>query len=87
MGFLACFILLFSYVEAQSEDSCYAKAPAEVAVGQPFKYTVTTHAKGDVISTDFGKFELVNGPSVGTSTSITMIDRQVEQNTAYASSY
>jgi len=86
-GWIACFILLFSIVSAQTADSCFAKAPAEVAVGQSFKYTVTTSTQGEIISTDFGKFELINGPSIGTSTSITMVNGQVEQKTTYTYTY
>lgn len=86
-GWMACFIMLFSFVNAQSADSCFAKAPAEVAVGQSFKYTVTTYQRGEIIDTDFGKFEFVNGPSIGTSTSISMANGHMEQTTTYTYTY
>lgn len=89
-GWIACFILFFIFantVHAQNTDSCIAKAPAEVGIGQQFKYTVTTSERGEIISTDFGKFELVSGPSIGTSTSISMMDGSIEQHTTYTYTY
>ena len=87
-------IPLFSFVLltqtslwAQEETGCTAKAPSEVAVGRQFKYTVSTTAKGEVLSYDFGKFELVSGPNVGTSTSISVTNGTVEQNTSYTYTY
>lgn len=74
-------------VNAQNEDSCYAKAPSEVAVGQQFKYTVTTSEQGEILTTDFGKFEIISGPSVGSSTSISMVNGKVDQSTAYTYTY
>ncbi len=88
---MACLILLFVGIQttrAQSDAStCTAKAPAEVATGQQFKYTVTTTEQGEIVSSDFGKFELVSGPNIGTSTSITMINGEVEQSTTYTYTY
>lgn len=84
---LAVFILFCSVALAQSEESCSASAPSEVAVGQQFKYTITTDERGEIISSDFGKFELVSGPSMGSSTSISMTNGKVEQNTTYTYTY
>ncbi len=78
---------LCGMVNAQSEDSCYAKAPSEVAVGQQFKYTVSTSEQGEILSTDFGKLEYVSGPSVGSSTSISMVNGKVDQSTTYTYTY
>lgn len=86
-GLVCCLILMYSLVNAQSEDSCSAKAPSEVAVGQQFNYTVTTTAKGDIVSSDFGKFEVLGGPSMGSSTSITMMNGKVDQSTTYTYTY
>lgn len=86
-GLLAVFILFCSVALAQSEESCKASAPAEVAVGQQFKYTISTDEKGEIISSDFGKFEMVSGPSVGSSTSITMVNGKVDQKTTYTYTY
>lgn len=86
-GLLAVFILFCSVALAQSEESCSASAPSEVAVGQQFKYTITTDERGEIISSDFGKFELVSGPSMGSSTSISMTNGKVEQNTTYTYTY
>ncbi len=86
-GLLSILILFCSVASAQNDESCKASAPAEVAVGQQFKYTVTTEERGEIISSDFGKFEMVSGPSVGSSTSISMINGKVEQNTSYTYTY
>lgn len=86
-GMLTILILFCSVASAQSDESCKASAPAEVAVGQQFKYTISTDEKGEIISSDFGKFELVSGPSVGSSTSISMVNGKVDQSTTYTYTY
>lgn len=86
-GWIASFILLFSFANAQTSDSCFAKAPSEVAVGQQFKYTVSANVRGEVVSTDFGKFEFISGPSIGTSTSINMTNGHIDQTTSYTYTY
>ena len=90
--FLSVIILIVSALSvsvnlmAQSGD-CTAKAPSEVAVDQQFKYTVTTSEQGEVLSTDFGKFEMVSGPSVGSSTSISFVNGTMDQSTTYTYTY
>jgi len=74
-------------VYAQNESSCVAKAPQEVVVNQQFQYTITTPEKGTVLETDFGKFEFVGGPSMGSSTSISITNGHTEQNTQYTYTY
>lgn len=73
--------------KAQTEDSCFAKAPAIVGVGQQFAYTVVCTAKGEVISTDFGKFDYVSGPNIGASTSVSINNGSVHQSTTYNYTY
>lgn len=87
LGWIACFYLSIFFVQAQSEDTCYAQAPSEVGVDQQFRYTVTTTAKGEVVSTDFGKFEYISGPSFGSSTSISINNGSVHQQTTYTYTY
>lgn len=87
MGLTLGLFLLCLGTNAQTSDSCIAKAPSEVAAGQPFQYTVTTFAQGDIVSADFGKFDIQGGPSVGTNTSITMTNGHVEQKTTYTYTY
>ena len=70
-----------------AQETCTAKAPSEVPLDRPFQYTVSTSSQGEIVSTDFGKFELVSGPSVGTSTSISMINGHVDQQTTYTYTY
>ncbi len=89
-GWVFIFLLLLIGivpVKGQSSDECTASAPSDVTVGQKFKYTVTTTERGEVVTTDFGKFELISGPSVSTSTSISMVNGQVEQSSTYTYTY
>jgi hypothetical protein len=85
MTIVFCGIMGFSY--AQEEAMCMAKAPSEVVVNQHFQYTVTTTEKGTVLETDFGKFEFVGGPSMGSSTSISIANGHTEQSTQYTYTY
>ena len=87
---LAVIVLLCSScknTKAQTEITCLAKAPAEVGVNQKFQYTVTTNEKGTVLDFDFGKFEVVSGPSTSSSTSISIQNGKTEQKTEYSYSY
>ena len=86
--FLSLFVFGASgLLYAQDEPVCTAKAPSEVLVNQQFQYTVTTSEKGTVLSTDFGKFEFVGGPSMGSSTSISITNGHTEQSTQYTYTY
>ena len=86
--FVALFVFGAScYVHAQDEMVCTAKAPSEVVVNQQFQYTVTTSEKGTILDTDFGKFEFVGGPSMGSSTSISIANGRTEQSTQYTYTY
>ena len=86
--FVSLFLFGTSYItNAQDESACVAKAPSEVVVNQQFQYTVTTNEKGTVLDTDFGKFEFVGGPSMGSSTSISIANGQTEQSTQYTYTY
>ena len=85
MTIVFCGLIGLSY--AQDEATCVAKAPAEVVVNQQFQYTVTTTEKGTVLETDFGKCEFVGGPSMGSSTSISIANGHTEQSTQYTYTY
>lgn len=86
--FVSLFLFGTSYItKAQDEAVCIAKAPQEVVVNQQFQYTVTTSEKGTVLETDFGKFEFVGGPSMGSSTSISIANGHTEQSTQYTYTY
>lgn len=86
--FVSLFLLGGFYMaNAQDESVCTAKAPAEVVVNQQFQYTVTTSEKGTILDTDFGKFEFVGGPSMGSSTSISIANGHTEQSTQYTYTY
>lgn len=77
----------FFTAKSQNDELCTAKAPSEVVVDQQFQYTVSTSEKGTVLETDFGKFEFVGGPSMGSSTSISIANGQMEQSTQYTYTY
>lgn len=81
------FFMMCTVSFAQNDDACQAKAPSEVAVGKQFRYTVTTEEKGEIISSDFGKFELISGPSIGSSTSISITNGEMNQTTTYTYTY
>lgn len=81
------FICASFTAKSQEEDLCTAKAPTEVGVNQQFQYTVTTSEKGTILDTDFGKFEFVGGPSMGSSTSISIANGHTEQSTQYTYTY
>ncbi|MCR4965366.1 MAG: BatD family protein [Bacteroidales bacterium] len=79
--------VMLTAATAMAQDTCFAKAPSQVPLDKPFQYTVSVNHQGEIVSTDFGKFELVSGPSMGTSTSISMMNGHVEQNTTYTYTY
>ena len=86
--FVSLFLFGTLYItNAQDESVCTAKAPAEVVMNQQFQYTVTTNEKGTVLDSDFGKFEFVGGPSMGSSTSISIANGHTEQTTQYTYTY
>lgn len=85
---VSLFLFGTSYITyAQDESVCTAKAPQEVVVNQQFQYTVTTPEKGTILETDFGKFDFVGGPSMGSSTSISIANGHTEQSTQYTYTY
>ena len=84
---MIAFCGFFGFSYAQDEAACIAKAPSEVVVNQQFQYTVTTTEKGTVLDTDFGKCEFVGGPSMGSSTSISIANGHTEQSTQYTYTY
>ena len=79
--------MMVPFLTAVAQETCTAKAPAEVPLDRPFQYTVSVSSQGEIVATDFGKFELVSGPSMGTSTSISMVNGQVDQQTTYTYTY
>ena len=87
-GFIVLiYCLMMPFLTAMAQETCMAKAPAEVPLDRHFQYTVSVGSQGEILNTDFGKFELVSGPSIGTSTSISMVNGQVDQQTTYTYTY
>ena len=71
-----------------AQVSCVAKAPAEVGVGQAFRYQVTLNEKpSQIASTSFGNFDVLNGPSTSYSSSTRIINGQVSQSSSHTYTY
>ena len=71
-----------------AQVSCVAKAPAEVGVGQAFRYQVTLNEKpSKIVSTSFGNFDVLNGPSTSYASSTRIINGQVSQSSTQTYTY
>ena len=80
------FIVICADVWAQV--SCTAKAPSEVGVGQAFRYQVTLNEKpSKIVSTSFSNFDVLNGPSQSSSSSVSIINGQMSQSSSYTYTY
>ena len=80
--FTICCVSLWAQV------SCTAKAPSEVGVGQAFRYQVTLNEKpSKIVSTGFNNFDVLNGPSQGSSSSISIVNGQMTQSSSYTYTY
>lgn len=82
--------LLFSivYVSLMAQVSCTAQAPSQVGVGQAFRYQVTLNEKpSKILNTNFGSFDVLNGPSQGSSSSISIINGQMTKSSSYSYTY
>lgn len=82
--------LLFSIVcvSLMAQVSCTAQAPSQVGVGQAFRYQVTLNEKpSKILNTNFGSFDVLNGPSQGSSSSISIINGQMTKSSSYSYTY
>ena len=82
--------VLFSVfcISVWAQVSCTAKAPSEVGVGQAFRYQVVLNEKpSKIVSTSFGNFDVLNGPSTSYSSSTRIINGQVSQSTTHTYTY
>ena len=71
-----------------AQVSCTAKAPSEVGVGQAFRYQVVLNEKpSKIVSTGFSNFDVLNGPSQGSSSSISIVNGQMTQSSSYTYTY
>lgn len=71
-----------------AQVSCTAKAPSEVGVGQAFRYQVTLNEEpSKMLSTNFADFDVLNGPSQGSSSSISIVNGQMTQSSSYTYTY
>ena len=82
--------VLFSVfcVSLWAQVSCTASAPSEVGVGQAFRYQVTLNEKpSKMLSTNFSNFDVLNGPSQGSSSSISIVNGKMTQSSSYTYTY
>lgn len=71
-----------------SQVTCVATAPSQVNVGQPFQYTVTLNeSASQIYTTNFSNFNVLNGPSAGSSSSISIINGQTTQTKSFTYTY
>ena len=81
-------LFLISCISSWAQVSCTAKAPSEVGVGQAFRYQVTLNEKpSKIVSTGFSNFDVLNGPSQGSSSSISIVNGQMTQSSSYSYTY
>lgn len=89
--FLKLFVFVFFisfYADTYAQVSCAAQAPSQVGVGQPFRYQITLNEKPSKIgSPNFANFDVLNGPSQGSSTSVSIINGQMTKSSSYTYTY
>ncbi len=82
------FLFIICCISLNAQVSCTAKAPSEVGVGQAFRYQVTLNEKpSKIVSTSFSNFDVLNGPSQGSSSSISIVNGQMTQSSSYTFTY
>jgi len=76
------------FVNAYAQVTCTANAPQQIAVGQPFNFTISLNQQASQIaSVQFPDFNVVGGPSTGSSSSITVVNGQMTQTSTYTYTY
>jgi len=75
-------------ISSWAQVSCTASAPSEVGVGQAFRYQVVLNEKpSKILSTGFSNFDVLNGPSQGSSSSISIVNGKMTQSSSYTYTY
>lgn len=81
-------LFLLGSFNIYAQNSCVAKAPAQVAVGQSFRYTLTIDDKdAKVKNVSFPNFKLLQGPSQSTSSNISIINGQMSRSETVTYTY
>ena len=71
-----------------SQVTCTASAPPQVAVGQAFTFTFSLNQRAQQISAyQFPGFDVLSGPNQSSSSSTTIVNGQVTQNSTFSYSY
>jgi hypothetical protein len=87
-SFISFIIGIISVQLLQAQITCIAKAPGQVAVGQPFQLTYELNEKADKLpSISFAGFTYGGGPSQGSSTSTSIINGKVSSKSSYTYTY
>jgi hypothetical protein len=86
--FLGFCLLWWATADGQAQVNCTAKAPAQVAVGQPFTYSITLNRQPSKMSTiHFTYFDHLNGPSTSVKQNFVMSGSQTISESSYTYSY
>ncbi len=87
-SFISFIIGIISIQLLQAQVICTAKAPDQVAVGQPFHLTYELNERADKLpSISFAGFTYGGGPSQGSSTSTSIINGKVSSKSSYTYTY
>ena len=87
-SFISFIIGIISIPLLQAQVICTAKAPNQVAVGQPFHLTYELNERADKLpSISFAGFTYGGGPSQGSSTSTSIINGKVSSKSSYTYTY
>jgi hypothetical protein len=87
---LFCTLFILSSFSNQSlaQNSCTAKAPAQVAVGENFRYEISvSNEDSKILTTDFSNFNVLSGPGTTSSFSFSNINGKTTQNTTLTFTY
>ena len=75
-------------INGQAQVSCTAKAPAQVAVGQPFTYSIMLNKQPSKMATvHFTYFDHLDGPNTGVEYAFVMSGNQMINQSYYTYSY
>jgi len=87
---LFCTLFIHSSFSNQSlaQNSCTAKAPAQVAVGQNFRYEITVaNEDSKILTTDFSNFNVLSGPAITPYVFIGLANGQISKSTTITFTY
>ncbi len=89
---IVCFTILctlfFAPLRTDAQFTCTLKAPSEVAVGEYFQLSFILNEKPSSLpKLNFQNFSFINGPSVSSSSSMSIINGKMSSNSSYTYTY